>query len=84
MSTSSDPTVTSVDLALSPRLTACHALLHSRMLSAALLVNGIRRLFSAAMAPAREKFNVVFVLGGPGAGKGTQCARIVEVSGRSC
>lgn len=24
--------------------------------------------------------NVVFVLGGPGAGKGTQCAKIVEVS----
>jgi len=23
---------------------------------------------------------VVFVLGGPGAGKGTQCAKIVEVS----
>ena len=26
------------------------------------------------------KPDVVFVLGGPGAGKGTQCARIVEVS----
>ena len=26
------------------------------------------------------KPQVVFVLGGPGAGKGTQCARIVEVS----
>ena len=25
-----------------------------------------------------SKPNVVFVLGGPGAGKGTQCARIVE------
>lgn len=24
---------------------------------------------------------VVFVLGGPGAGKGTQCSRIVEVGG---
>lgn len=24
--------------------------------------------------------NVIFVLGGPGAGKGTQCAKIVEVS----
>ena len=54
------------------------------MLSATLLVNGIKRLFSSAMAPAREKFNVVFVLGGPGAGKGTQCACIVEVSGRRC
>jgi hypothetical protein len=27
-----------------------------------------------------SKFNVIFVLGGPGAGKGTQCAKIVEVS----
>ena len=52
------------------------------MLSATVLVNGIRRLFSSVMAPARDKFNVVFVLGGPGAGKGTQCARIVEVGGR--
>lgn len=26
-----------------------------------------------------SKFNVVFVLGGPGAGKGTQCQKIVEV-----
>jgi len=26
-----------------------------------------------------SKPNVVFVLGGPGAGKGTQCANIVEV-----
>lgn len=28
------------------------------------------------------KPQVVFVLGGPGAGKGTQCARIVEVRWR--
>ena len=28
---------------------------------------------------ASDKFNVVFVLGGPGAGKGTQCSKIVEV-----
>lgn len=27
------------------------------------------------------KPNVVFVLGGPGAGKGTQCSKIVEVRG---
>lgn len=27
------------------------------------------------------KYNVVFVLGGPGAGKGTQCDYIVRVSG---
>ena len=26
------------------------------------------------------KYNVMFVLGGPGAGKGTQCEKIVEVS----
>ena len=25
------------------------------------------------------KYNVLFVLGGPGAGKGTQCEKIVEV-----
>lgn len=36
----------------------------------------VRVTLSAAMA---SKFNVVFVLGGPGAGKGTQCAKIVEV-----
>ena len=29
---------------------------------------------------ASAKPNVIFVLGGPGAGKGTQCARIAEVS----
>lgn len=28
-----------------------------------------------------SKYNVVFVLGGPGAGKGTQCAKIVEEYG---
>lgn len=28
----------------------------------------------------RPEYNVVFVLGGPGAGKGTQCERIQEVS----
>lgn len=27
-----------------------------------------------------NKYNVVFVLGGPGAGKGTQCERIQSVS----
>lgn len=35
-----------------------------------------RAVHSLAMA---AKYNVVFVLGGPGAGKGTQCAKIVEV-----
>ncbi|KAK4319686.1 hypothetical protein Pmani_009348 [Petrolisthes manimaculis] len=38
----------------------------------------VRGILSAAMA---SKFNVVFVLGGPGAGKGTQCAKIVEKFG---
>jgi len=33
---------------------------------------------SAAGFAAPEKHRVVFVLGGPGAGKGTQCARLVE------
>ena len=35
------------------------------------------RFYSVKMA----KPNVVFVLGGPGAGKGTQCASIVEKFG---
>lgn len=35
-----------------------------------------RKAFSSIMS----KFNVVFVLGGPGAGKGTQCSKIVDVS----
>ena len=35
-----------------------------------------RAVHSLVMA---AKYNVVFVLGGPGAGKGTQCAKIVEV-----
>jgi hypothetical protein len=34
----------------------------------------------ATVAPSKSK--VVFVLGGPGAGKGTQCAKIVEVCAR--
>ena len=33
---------------------------------------------------AAAKPSVVFVLGGPGAGKGTQCARIVQASERAC
>ncbi|GBG90227.1 hypothetical protein CBR_g50406 [Chara braunii] len=33
---------------------------------------------SAAAYEMREKPTVIFVLGGPGSGKGTQCARIVE------
>lgn len=38
----------------------------------------VRRAMSAA------KPLVVFVLGGPGAGKGTQCAKIVKVGVSSC
>ncbi|KAK8374663.1 hypothetical protein O3P69_010124 [Scylla paramamosain] len=37
-----------------------------------------RAVHSLVMA---AKYNVVFVLGGPGAGKGTQCAKIVEKFG---
>lgn len=54
-------------------------------MSAAVLLNGVKqRLVSGVRTLARaampgDKFNVVFVLGGPGAGKGTQCARIVSV-----
>ena len=36
------------------------------------------RFTSTIMAAAKP--SVVFVLGGPGAGKGTQCSKIVEVS----
>lgn len=35
-----------------------------------------------AAGTSMSKFNVVFVLGGPGAGKGTQCQNIVKVCGR--
>ncbi|XP_037091998.1 UMP-CMP kinase-like [Pollicipes pollicipes] len=45
------------------------------MLLATVLLNGFKSLVTSAMSS--NKFNVVFVLGGPGAGKGTQCARIV-------
>ncbi|XP_067937693.1 UMP-CMP kinase-like [Watersipora subatra] len=40
----------------------------------------LQRLFKATLT-AMSKFNVVFVLGGPGAGKGTQCQKIVEEFG---
>lgn len=33
----------------------------------------------AGMSLAAIKPNIVFVLGGPGAGKGTQCEKIVQV-----
>ncbi|KAJ1348335.1 hypothetical protein KIN20_003613 [Parelaphostrongylus tenuis] len=38
--------------------------------------SGIRRFLQ--MAPTRSKHNVVFILGPPGAGKGTQCMKIQE------
>ncbi|XP_068244810.1 UMP-CMP kinase [Palaemon carinicauda] len=38
-------------------------------------LSGVQRVIMAS------KYNVVFVLGGPGAGKGTQCAKIVEKFG---
>ena len=34
---------------------------------------------SRTCTSASSKFQEVFVLGGPGAGKGTQCSKIVEV-----
>ena len=40
------------------------------------------RAFMANMAISVSKPDVIFVLGQPGAGKGTQCARIVSVSVR--
>ncbi|XP_064116135.1 UMP-CMP kinase-like [Macrobrachium nipponense] len=41
----------------------------------------IRRFLSGVQRLIMPKYNVVFVLGGPGAGKGTQCAKIVEEFG---
>ena len=38
-----------------------------------------RRIIIAAGTSSMSKYNVVFVLGGPGAGKGTQCQNIVKV-----
>lgn len=37
--------------------------------------------FGIMSTVSKELPNVVFVLGGPGAGKGTQCSKIVEVNG---
>ena len=48
-----------------------------------LVTKSIRRLSSSKlnMAPGEEKKmpTVMFVLGGPGAGKGTQCSNLVKV-----
>ena len=38
-----------------------------------------RKIVIAAGTSKMSKYNVVFVLGGPGAGKGTQCQKIVQV-----
>lgn len=42
------------------------------------MVFGLRTIIQSIASMAQPK--VVFVLGGPGAGKGTQCQRIVKVS----
>ena len=39
-----------------------------------------RKIIIAAGTSSMSKYNVVFVLGGPGAGKGTQCKNIVKVN----
>ncbi len=46
----------------------------SSLLKSTSLVTGICRYLATKMA----KPNVVFVLGAPGAGKGTQCQKIVD------
>ena len=39
------------------------------------ITHSVKRAMSSAVKP-----TVIFVLGGPGAGKGTQCEKIVKVS----
>lgn len=39
------------------------------------ITHSVKRTMSSAVKP-----TVIFVLGGPGAGKGTQCEKIVKVS----
>ena len=44
------------------------------------LIQVQRNIMSQAVNSVTKKHKVVFVLGGPGAGKGTQCENIVRVS----
>jgi UMP-CMP kinase len=60
-----------------PKLSFCPFSLFLFASSAAAYSNNLRRK-SKKSASSNEKFQVVFVLGGPGAGKGTQCALLSE------
>ncbi|KAJ8306214.1 hypothetical protein KUTeg_016759 [Tegillarca granosa] len=46
-----------------------------------LVIQKQRQFFTGLNRMASKKYNVLFVLGGPGAGKGTQCEKIVKEFG---